>query len=299
MVQLLSLLSWMLASYSTKTLAFAPIRTTHQLSRMQTSTEVQHLVLLQGFKTPPEEPSRSFGSLAVASTAAPIERWLTEHLEELYTESLTIKCPFFRRRAADVLDGLYILCRFLIIRHKSLDLPLGCRATIKSKEKSLDLHINEIFEKILGDWKTGTDKGYYITGRLNTTIYRDDCFFDGPDPDMPVRGLRKYLNAASQLFDHQESRAELLSLNIVHDKLLVAEWSIKGVLHLPWKPVLPEWTGQTFYHLDENNLIHLHKETWDISVVEAFIKTFSPQIGNRIWNDRSGRKEKIKNYKEM
>ena len=57
-------------------------------------------------------------------------------------------------------------------------------------------------------------KGYYITGKLNTTIYRDDCWFDGPDPDMPVRGVRKYLNAASQLFDVSASTAELLSLEI-------------------------------------------------------------------------------------
>ena len=284
MIRIRSLLTCCLLSIATCsiTMAFVPIGT-HQPSIMRTAEQQQSVSRLQGFISPPEERPRAFGSVLTAS-ATPLEVWLAEHLEDWYSTSLTIKCPFFRRRAADALDSLDMMCRFLLIRHKSLDLPLGCRATIKTKEKTPDLHINEIFYKVLGDWKTDTDKGYYITGRLNTTIYRDDCLFDGPDPDMPVRGLRKYLNAASQLFDYHKSHAELLSLEIVHDKLFVAEWKMEGVLRLPWKPLLPEWTGRTLYHLDEDNLVFIHEETWDMSVAEAFIKTFTPQIGYKIWN---------------
>lgn len=240
-------------------------------------------VSLQGFISPPEERPRAFGSV-LTSSATPFEVWLSDQLEDMYSTSLTIKCPFFRRRSADILDALDMVCRFLIIRHKSLDLPLGCRATLLTKEKTPHLHVDEIFYKILGDWKPETNKGYYITGRLNSTIYRDDCFFDGPDPDMPVRGLRKYLNAASQLFDYRESHAELIALEIVHDKLLVAEWKMEGVLRLPWHPRLPEWMGRTLYHLDEDNLVFIHEETWDMSVGEAFMKTFTPQIAQKIWS---------------
>ena len=289
--QFASLLSCclLLLTQCQQSFSFAPLnlRAQHQTSRMRTTSELQpqqqQTMSLHGFVSPLEERPRAFFSVLTAS-ATPFEVWLATHLEDWYSTSLTIKCPFFRRRAADALDNIDMVCRFLLIRHKSLDLPLGCRATAKTKDKTPDLPVNEIFNKILGDWKTETNKGYYITGRLNTTIYRDDCFFDGPDPDMPVRGLRKYLNAASQLFDYHKSHAELLSLDIVHEKLLVAEWKMEGVLRLPWKPLLPEWTGRTLYHLDEENLIFVHEETWDMSVGEAFVKTFFPNTGSKIWS---------------
>jgi hypothetical protein len=216
-----------------------------------------------------------------------------------YSKSLAIKCPFLRRRTADFLDGLDMIMRFLVIRHKSLPLigpPPGCRSLTESQQahKQTGLDLTDILEIIRSDWKTHNHKGYYITGRLNTTIYRDDCWFLGPDPDMPVKGLRKYLNAASQLFDTKTSTAELLSLQIgdkVQHELpsethatIVATWKLQGVLHLPWHPSLPVWTGRTVYHLAEDNLIHCHEESWDISVLQAFMQTLWPQLGNRIWN---------------
>lgn len=222
-----------------------------------------------------------------SSPASPLEVWTVDHLEDMYHKSGKIKCPFFRRRAADLLDAVDMIARFLVVRHKSLDLPLGMRIHMKFMEKKRNLSINEIFSIILHDWKIDTDKGYYISGRLNSTIYREDCLFDGPDPDMPVKGLRKFLNAASQLFEYSSSRAELHSLRVVNPKLLVADWRMEGVLRLPWHPLLPEWGGTTYYHLDDDNLIYLHEETWDMSVAEAFIRTFSPQIGERIWNQKS------------
>lgn len=147
---------------------------------------------------------------------------------------------------------------------------------------------------IRADWKPDhRHKGYYITGRLNTTIYRDDCWFDGPDPDMPVRGVRKYLNAASQLFDTSTSTAELLSLEIGEPSpqsrqpksksTIVARWKLKGVLHLPWHPSLPVWTGRTTYHLDDEHMIYRHEEEWDISVAQAFTQTLWPEVGNVLW----------------
>jgi hypothetical protein len=145
----------------------------------------------------------------------PLEKWCITHMDVWYSKSLSIKCPFFRRRMADLLDGVDMMMRFVVIRHKSLDLigpPPGCRSTQMSKLKHRNLSMEDRLQTIRHDWRTDTDKGYYITGRLNTTMYRDDCLFYGPDPDMPVRGLRKYLNAASHLFDHASSSAELLSL---------------------------------------------------------------------------------------
>lgn len=246
--------------------------------------------------------------------------------------------------------------RFLLIRHKSLPLmgpPPGCRALStspssdgwNSNSKRTHLPLNVLMETIRNDWRpddAGLDtnhrhhpqwttyqrhKGYYITGRLNSTIYRDDCWFHGPDPDMPVKGLRKYLNAASQLFDTKTSTAELLSLDVMEDNdndddnnnddgnddahhhryhrhkikntrqkrtdshrrhplpPIVATWRLQGVLHLPWHPSLPVWTGRTVYYLDDEHLIYRHEEYWDISVFRAFTQTLFPRLGNMIWKD--------------
>ena len=224
---------------------------------------------------------------AFTNSATALETWCASQLDELYSRSISIKCPFFRRRAADALDSLEMIVRFLIIRHKSLDLlpPLGCRATTAEKTKNLSL--KQVKDIIKMDWHDQNSKGYYITGKLTTTIYRDDCLFDGPDPDMPVKGLRKYLSSASQLFDRAASVAELMSLRVGEGNTIVATWRISGTLRLPWRPSLPTMTGSTIYHLDDDGLVYLHEEKWDLSVAEAFLKTFYRPLGERIWDRQS------------
>mmetsp|Transcript_17882 Transcript_17882/g.24780 ORF Transcript_17882/g.24780 Transcript_17882/m.24780 type:complete len:319 (+) Transcript_17882:168-1124(+) len=230
-----------------------------------------------------------------------------DFLDEWYTRSSDIKCPFFRRRAADMIDGMAMIGRFLLVRHKTLYTPPGCRAAAKQKdlvEKNLCLDQETLYSTVLQDWRTDTNKGYFVTGRLNSTIYRDDCFFDGPDPDMPVRGVRKFVNAISQLFDSRKSTAELLSLEWTESSsssssredgdmnkssnILVASWKLNGVLMLPWRPQIPSYTGRITYHFDDNGLVFFHQEEWDISVLEAFVSTISPSIGKRIWNSNDG-----------
>eukprot|EP00977_Amphora_coffeiformis_P001686 scaffold326_cov165-Amphora_coffeaeformis.AAC.3 len=226
------------------------------------------------------------------STAMMLSPWEAKALgriETWYRKALSIKCPFLRRRASDSLDSLEQVLRFIIIRHKSLDLPpVGwrCEGDVCAKEKHLPTAV--VVERIRADWKTSNHKGYYITGKLSTELYRDDCFFDGPDPDMPVQGLRKYLNAASQLFETKTSVAELLSLT--HDPetdLIKATWKMNGVLRLPWRPALPEWNGTTTYHRDKDGLIYKHTETWDLSVAQAFLKTLWPELADILWQSVS------------
>lgn len=244
-----------------------------------------------------------------------------EMLDNVYTQSnRDIKCPFFRRRAADIIDRFAMILRFLIIRHKSLYLdvdldtfmiksaPPGCRSasrdkgTMHDKIKGLDIH--ELYDIVSYDWTNNKRKiisnsntaadhhhvGYYITGKLNSTIYRNDCLFVGPDPDMPVHGLRKYLSAASKLFHHKQSFADLLDLQILHqnenERIIIAYWRIGGVIMLPWKPRIKPYTGKTEYHIDNDGLIYLHKESWDISVLQAFVSTMWPDIANKIWSSK-------------
>ena len=148
-------------------------------------------------------PSSSTTTEEEAIVLPGFQQWMIDSLKKSYDKALSIPCPFFRRRAADAMDAIDMILRFLLIRHKSVVSmlePPGWRCKGDTTPKTYGITITELAETIRKDWKLENDKGYYITGRLSTSIYRDDCFFEGPDPDMPVRGLRKYLNAASQLF---------------------------------------------------------------------------------------------------
>jgi len=211
---------------------------------------------------------------------SPMERWCVDNIEEWYEQALAWKCPFLRRRASDLLDAADMLMRFLIVRNKAslLGPPPSLRGVKGSmqREKTLHLTREELMEVIRKDWRSDNNKGYYITGKLSTNIYTDDCLFDGPDPDMPVKGLRKYLNAASQLFEQRRSRAELLTLQIEGD-VIIAKWRFNGRLRLPWKPRMPEVTGTTIYNMNEDGLICRHEETWDISAYQAFFWTMMPE----------------------
>ena len=246
------------------------------------------------------------------------EDWCRTQLQLRYNEALQIKCPFFRRRASDILDAFDMILQFIIVRHKSLSLlPLTddpitshhrrllrhSAPTVRCSDdvtKLYHLPIEEILTILIEDWKVTNHKGYYVTGKLSTNIYQDDTYFDGPDPDMPVRGLYKYINAASQLFDTKHTYCELLSIELLQSPeeqhqpspellcnysnvnpttkpLIVAKWKMQGRLRLPWKPIVPEWTGTTYYYIHPNTgLIYRHIETWDISVFQAFVQTLFP-----------------------
>eukprot|EP00429_Kryptoperidinium_foliaceum_P117239 CAMPEP_0176306672 /NCGR_PEP_ID=MMETSP0121_2-20121125/63618_1 /TAXON_ID=160619 /ORGANISM="Kryptoperidinium foliaceum, Strain CCMP 1326" /LENGTH=158 /DNA_ID=CAMNT_0017648419 /DNA_START=1 /DNA_END=473 /DNA_ORIENTATION=+ len=149
--------------------------------------------------------------------------------------------------------------------------PAGVNKKLQ-RMKYKGVSLEELRTFVWRDWKPETGKGYYITGKLTTACYRDDCLFSGPDPDMPIKGLRKYVGVAAHLFDFDQSRATLKSLEVVDDTL-VAEWRLRGILRLPWHPHLPTFSGKTVYHVDTDGLIEQHEEFWNISVAHAFCFT--------------------------
>lgn len=202
---------------------------------------------------------------------------LDRRLGNMYEDALKIRCPFFRRRTYDALDALSKVFRFVVARHKSLDLasvlPLGFRNdyTTTLEPKQTGLTLEQVSEYIRQDWRQDSHKGYYITGRISKDVFADNCLFDGPDPDMPVRGLKKYIASASQLFEYRSSTAELLELTIDNEgSTITAAWRIAGKLNLPWHPRIKPWTGKTTYHVNEDGLVDEHLETWDVSVAAAF-----------------------------
>lgn len=224
-----------------------------------------------------------------------IETWCVVNMERVYRKALSAKCPFMRRRYTDFLDLIDTIIRIAAIfpgSRRRLGPPIGLRCEGETCIKQRYLQLEEVANILRKDWREDNRRGYYITGKLNTAVYRDDCLFDGPDPDMPIRGLRKYLKVASQLFDQAKSRSELLSLEIV-DNLIVAKWRLNGILRLPWRPTLPEVTGTTTYYRDEQGLIYRHKETWDISVAQAFFKTLWPDLADRFEGGKDEEEECI------
>jgi hypothetical protein len=262
--------------------------------------------------SPSSPVTTSDPATVVAAVLPAFPQWLLQSFQRHYDRATLIPCPFFRRRVSDALDVCDQLIRFFLIRHKSLPWlellgsPSAWRCKGDTSPKRIGISIDDLAQIIRHDWNNNynhnninnnINKGYYITGRLTHAIYRDDCFFDGPDPDMPVRGLRKYLNAASQLFEVRPSTAELINLQIInvvadavtadHEQerdvvVVVAHWRLNAVLKLPWHPILPELTGRTYYYPDTNGLIYRHVEEWDQSVLQAFVGTFWPPIQDKL-----------------
>ncbi|GMH57766.1 hypothetical protein TL16_g02462 [Triparma laevis f. inornata] len=200
--------------------------------------------------SPKPTPPRS---LASTSPSPDIQKTLSN----LYTTSLNIKCPFFRRRAHDLLDSTTLTLKFLASRHRSIFpdfvylVAPGSEASSIPKVKNLS--ILEIKSLIEHDWS----QNYYVTGLLSTQIYRDDTLFTSPDPDMPVRGLRKYISASRNLFT-PTSTCTLLKIEIKGDNIEV-DWRLEGVLRVPWRPKVWGYEGRTVYRRDEEGLIFEHR----------------------------------------
>jgi Uncharacterized conserved protein (DUF2358) len=253
---------------------------------------------------------------------SPIEAWCLTRLDTWYSRSQSTKCPFLRRRSGDILDTVETLLNMFVIRPECQQTPQAHRPAGTNKKsntiKYKHLPPQQLQQYVLQDWKKGEtgNKGYYVTGKLTTAVYRDDCLFLGPDPDMPIHGTRKYVGVASHLFDYTASEAVLHTLKVVrlqdlptarlrperkqdiklrrqlkncssgdnsNEFCLVADWTISGILRLPWHPSLPTFSGQTIYHVDNDGLIVCHEESWDCSALQAFCYTLFPELADRIW----------------
>uniref|UniRef100_A0A7S3K150 Uncharacterized protein n=1 Tax=Aureoumbra lagunensis TaxID=44058 RepID=A0A7S3K150_9STRA len=186
-----------------------------------------------------------------------------------------IRCPFWRRRATDALEGCESVLRFVAARHKSLVGMLPAvllddefNDTNKRRHRSIEaiaLDLENEFRR----------KHYYVTGRLDFSLYTDTAFFNAPDPDMPCFGPAKFADALSGLFFSPRSHCDLLDITICQDqdssKKIQALWRLQGVLRLPWRPTIKSFVGETTYYLNDDGLIDAHIEEWSIPVVDAFL----------------------------
>lgn len=195
----------------------------------------------------------------------------------LSEQSSSIRCPFWRTRAYDALDSALGVVNFIAARHKSLDLAEQLSLPVRwMGPKTTGLAIEEVMQIVREDVEV---RQYYVTGQLTPGIYSDRCFFDGPDPDMPVRSLARYADALQGLFDPSLSAIELLGMEKVCERSFVARWRLSGALKLPWRPLIKPYLGATLYELDGDGLIVSHNEDWSISALEAFASTIWPSLG--------------------
>lgn len=193
-------------------------------------------------------------------------------LTKLAERAGRVRCPFWRRRATDALEVVSGVLAWAAARHASLP-------SVERKPHEYCgpcLCMTERVKRIRDDFE---ERQYYVTGKLSKELYAQDCVFDGPDPDTPVRGVRKWAQATAGLFDQSVSRVDLTRIAVVGDYEVRADWRLEGVLNLPWKPPIKPYTGSTIYKFNQRGLIYEHLEEWSISALDAFVSVVWPSFG--------------------
>lgn len=192
-------------------------------------------------------------------------------------DTTRIRCPFFRRRATDFLEAAVDMGTFLASRHKSIDLSgffpryLSEHSRQVKSQKIVGLQsITTIAQEIAYSYQV---RQCQVTGKLNSSLFDDACSFHGPDPDMPVKGLSKYISAASGLFSHSKSTCELVAIGTIKDSQVVVIWRIEGTVNLPWHPTIKPYFGATIYDRGCDGLIIKATEYWSVSALRAFLST--------------------------
>lgn len=100
---------------------------------------------------------------------------------------------------------------------------------------------------------------------ISYDIYTQDIYFQ--DPVNKFKGKLNYriifwtLRFHAKLF-FTEIYFDLHDANQIDKDTILANWTVRGVLRLPWKPRL-FFNGYSNYKLNENNLIYEHIDTWD------------------------------------
>ena len=96
-------------------------------------------------------------------------------------------------------------------------------------------------------------------------IYTDDIYFKDPVNTF------KYKFNYRIIFWTLRFHARLFFTQIYFDvhevyqsaeDTILAKWTVRGVLRVPWKPGLL-FNGYSTYKLNQNNLIYKHIDTWD------------------------------------
>ncbi len=210
------------------------------------------------------------------SDTQPVLQAAADSLTSLSERVSQVRCPFWRKRAHDTVDAVWRCLRWTVSRHASLNLPVIPTRTTQipfGPPMSLSMRLSRLRE----DFEL---RQYYVTGvGISSVLYHPLCVFDGPDFDMPVHGVARWKNATSGLFRTSKSRIDLISIEVVDERKIQAHWRLEGMLALPFSAKIKPYTGTTFYHFDDQGLIHKHEEEWSLSAIDAFISVLIPTFG--------------------
>lgn len=112
---------------------------------------------------------------------------------------------------------------------------------------------------------------------LSYDIYSQDIFFK--DPVNTFKGKFNYriifwtLRFHGRLF-FTELHFDLHNVQSTEPETILATWTVRGILRLPWKPRLL-FHGYSTYKLNQDGLIYEHIDTWDRSPWQV-LKQFWP-----------------------
>ncbi|AFY79869.1 DUF2358 domain-containing protein [Oscillatoria acuminata] len=113
---------------------------------------------------------------------------------------------------------------------------------------------------------------------ISYDIYRKDIFFKDPVNQFKwkfnYRIIFWTLRFHGQLF-FTELYFDLHDVEQVEPDMILANWTVRGQLRLPWKADL-FFNGYSNYKLDEDGLIYEHIDTWDREP-KAILKQFLPR----------------------
>lgn len=113
---------------------------------------------------------------------------------------------------------------------------------------------------------------------ISYDIYRKDIFFKDPVNQFKwkfnYRIIFWTLRFHGQLF-FTDLYFDLHDVEQVAPDMILANWTVRGRLRLPWKADL-FFNGYSNYKLDEDGLIYEHIDTWDREPKEI-LKQFLPQ----------------------
>lgn len=158
--------------------------------------------------------------------------------------------------------------------------PLGKAGSSSSSfdGKTLNLTLQELASRLADELTVGHtgQGGYFISGDLDESIFRDDCLF--VDPTNRVTSLSQYRNALRILFDPAKSRVELVKPIQVKEEEHTIEATIRsrGFLQLPWRPYITAYESSIVYTVDENGLISEQSQTWSKAASKALRESFTP-----------------------
>lgn len=113
---------------------------------------------------------------------------------------------------------------------------------------------------------------------ISYDIYSQDIYFK--DPVNTFKNKFNYriifwtLRFHGKLF-FKELYFDLHNVNQIAENIIIAQWTVRGVLRLPWKTQL-FFNGDSTYKLNQNSLIYEHIDQWDRRPGEI-LKQFLPQ----------------------